>query len=132
MTTLKFELIHGLALGDKKHKHVELRAPLAGDVMDAQEESEKLVYAMHDGSLAPQLVTSPSLVGAHVLRRQIVRLGEIEGPLDLDVLKKLHLEDFELIQAKAAELDSALANRAREVMSGVAARGRDDGGGGGP
>jgi phage FluMu protein gp41 len=128
--TLKFELIHGLALGEKLHKHVELRAPTAGDVIDAQEEAEKLVYAMQDGNLAPQLVTSPSLAGTHVLRRQIVKLGEIQGPLDLDVLRKLHLEDFELIQVKVAELDQALA--ARRAASEVNTRGRDDGGGGGP
>ncbi len=129
--SLKFDLIHGLVLdpGKSPLKAVELRAPTAGDVIDAQEESEKLVYAMVDGNLAPTLVTSPSLVGTHVLRRQVVRLGDIHGPIDLAVLKKLHIEDLELLQAKAAELDSALA--ARAASREVTARGRDDGGGDG-
>jgi phage FluMu protein gp41 len=126
--SLKFDLIHGLVIGEKSLKPVELRAPTAGDVIDAQEESEKLVYAMIDGNLAPTLVTSPALVGTNVLRRQIVCIGDVLGPIDLALLKKLHIEDLELIQGKAGELDQALATRAtREVTT----RGRDDGGGGG-
>lgn len=127
---LKFDLIHGLAVGEKNFKNVELRAPTAGDVIDAQEESEKLVYALINGQLTPTLVTSPSLVGINVLRRQIVRIGEVTGPVDVAVLKKLELEDFELIQAKAGELDQALA--AQRAAREVADRGRDDGGGDGP
>lgn len=130
--SLKFDLIHGLTLepGKPPLKSVELRAPTAGDVIDAQEESEKLVYAMVEGSLAPTLVTSPSAVGVNVLRRQIVRLGDLHGPLELVVLKKLHIEDLELLQARAGELDAALARQA--ASREVAQRGRDDGGGGGP
>lgn len=126
---LKFDLIHGLAVGEKNFKNVELRAPTAGDVIDAQEESEKLVYALIDGQLAPTLVTSPSLVGMNVLRRQIVRIGEVGGPIDAAVLKKLPIEDLEIIQEKAGELDAALA--ARAAARKVTARGRDDGGGSG-
>lgn len=127
--SLKFDLIHGLVLNEKALKRVELRAPNAGDVIDAQEESEKLVYAMINGSLAPTLVTSPSLVGINVLRRQVRLLDEPNLILELSLLKKLHIDDLELIQAKAGELDQALASRAaaREVTD----RGRDDGGGGG-
>lgn len=128
--SLKFDLIHGLVIGEKSLTHIELRAPTAGDVIDAQEESEKLVYAMQDGQLAPMLVTSPALVGINVLRRQIVKINDILGPVDLVLLKKLHIEDLELIQAKAGELDQALASRAR-TASEVTARGRDDGGGDG-
>lgn len=129
---LKFDLIHGLVIeaGKPPLKAVELRAPTGGDVIDAQEESEKLVYAMTDGVVTPTLVTSPSLAGIHVLRRQIVRLGDIQGPLDLDFLKKLDIEDFEMIQAKARELDEALA--AQHAAREATARGRDDGGGDGP
>lgn len=125
---MQFDLVRGIKLGEKTHQHVELRPATAGDVIDATEESEKLVYAVVKGDVVPTLVTSPGLVGSNVLRRQIVRLGEIQGPIDLDVLKRLEIDDFELLQAKADELDRAHAARATRE---VAARGRDDGGGGG-
>lgn len=134
---LEFDLKHGLTLGEgagaKTRKHVTLRAPTAGDVIEAQEESEKLVYAADAaGNVAPSLVTSPSLTGIHVLRRQIVKLDELHGPLDLVLLKKLHIEDFELIQTKAQELDAASNQAARTASREVTQRGRDDGAGRGP
>lgn len=134
---LEFDLKHGLTLGEgadaKTRRHVTLRAPIAGDVIEAQEESEKLVYAADAaGHVAPSLVTSPSLTGIHVLRRQIVKLDELHGPLDLHLLKKLHIEDFEMIQAKAEELDAASNAAARTASREVAQRGRDDGASHGP
>jgi phage FluMu protein gp41 len=134
---LEFDLKHGLTLGEgaevKTRKHVTLRAPTAGDVIEAQEESEKLVYAADAaGNVQPTLVTSPALTGIHVLRRQLVKLDDIHGPLDLSLLKKLHIEDFELIQAKAQELDAASSQAARTASREVTQRGRNDGDGGGP
>lgn len=134
---LEFDLKHGLTLGEgadtKTRKHVTLRAPTAGDVIDAQEESEKLVYAADAaGNVQPTLVTSPSLTGIHVLRRQIVKLDELHGPLDLALLKKLHIEDFEIIQAKAAEIEVASNASARTASQEVTQRGRGDGASRGP
>lgn len=134
---LEFDLKHGLTLGEganvKTRKHVTLRAPTAGDVIEAQEESEKLVYAADAaGNVAPTLVTSPTLTGIHVLRRQIVKLDELHGPLPLDLLRKLHIEDFDLIQTKAQELDAAGNQAARTASREVTQRGRDDGAGRGP
>jgi len=130
MATHKFELKVGLKLEDKLYKHVELRAVTAGDVIDAQEESERLVHTLQNGVPTPVLVTSPSLVAVNVLRRQIVRIGNIEGPLDIDVMRKFDITDFEMIQDEAAKLDIAMA--ATRAVSEVTERGRDDGGGGGP
>ncbi len=135
--SLEFDLRHGLTLGEdadaKTRKHVKLRAATAGDVIEAQEESEKLVYAADAaGNIMPTLVTSPSLTGIHVLRRQIARLDDLHGPLDLALLKKLHIEDFDLIQAKAQELDAAGNQAARTASREVAQRGRDGGDGRGP
>lgn len=134
---LEFELKHGLTLGEggeqRTRKRIKLRAPTAGDVIEAQEESEKLVYATDaQGNVVPALVTSPALTGIHVLRRQIVRLDDVHGPLDLVLLKKLHIEDFELIQAKAQELDAASGQAARTASREVTQRGRNDGDGGSP
>lgn len=127
---LEFDLTHGLTLGEggkeRTLKHVVLRAPEPGDIIDAGEESEKLVYALQNGELAPVLVTSPTLSGVHVLRRQIVMLGDVHGPLDLALLKRLPLSDFNVLQSKAEEIDAAIAAEAERASQAVTQRGRDD------
>lgn len=131
MARIELTLTHGLQIGNDTLKAAVLREPTAGDIIDAQEEAEKLVYAVDaDGHrIVPTLVASPTMVGVHVLRRQIVQIGNISGPIELDMLKRLHPEDFALLQAKADELDTATA--AEIASREVARRGRDDGDGGG-
>ncbi|WP_456304792.1 hypothetical protein [Aeromonas media] len=48
---------------------------------------------------------------------------EIRGPIDINIIRKLHVEDFDLIQRKAQELDQALAE---DLAKRVEARGRSD------
>lgn len=131
MASVTLTLTHGLLVGSDTLKDVVLREPTAGDIIEAQEESEKLVYAVEtEGNrIVPTLVASPTMVGVHVLRRQIVKIGNLSGPLELDMIKRLHPEDFGLLQAKADELDAA-AN-AEIASREVARRGRDDGDGAG-
>jgi len=85
------------------------------------------VYAVENNKLVPTLVASPAMVGIHVLRRQIVRIGDVGGPISLDMIKLLHPVDLDLIQKKADELDGAAESEAasREVTQ----RGRDAGDG---
>ena len=120
-------LKHGLKIGEDVLREVTLREPRAGDIIEAQEESEKLVLVPRpDGKGGdPHLVASPTLVGVHVLRRQIVRIGNVQGPLSLSELKRLHPEDLGLIQARADEIDAAVAT-GLELLD----RGRVDGVGG--
>ncbi|MDO9633351.1 MAG: phage tail assembly protein, partial [Humidesulfovibrio sp.] len=60
MATLTITLKDGFQLGADILTEATLREPTAGDVIDAQEESEKLVETL-DG---PRLVSSPTLSGA--------------------------------------------------------------------
>lgn len=131
MARIELTLTHGLVVGDDTLKAVVLREPTAGDIIDAQEEAEKLVYAVDPDTarLVPSLVASPTMVGVHVLRRQIVAIGNLSGPIELAMLKRLHPEDLALLQAKADELDAA-AN-AEIASREVTRRGRDDGDRGG-
>lgn len=112
-----FKLETGLKLGDEPQLECELREPTAGDVIDASEESEKAIVMGGQ----PQLVTSPTLVGINTLRRQIVRIGDIPGPLARETLNRLTPEDLNKIQYEAELLDQA--SRA------VTQRGRADGAG---
>lgn len=131
MATVNLTLTHGLLIGGDTLKDVVMREPSAGDIIEAQEESEKLVYAVDTAGdrIVPTLVASPTMVGVHVLRRQIVKLGNLSGPLELGMIKRLHPEDFGALQAKADELDAATT--AEITSREVARRGRDDGDGGG-
>lgn len=118
MAQVEFALKKGLDVGGLTHTNCVLREPTAGDVIDASEESEKVVLV----GLEPQLVTSPTLVGINTLRRQIVRIGEVNGPLEREMFGKLSPEDLNLIQQQAEQLEQA----ARKVSQ----RGRTDGAGG--
>ncbi|MEW6647188.1 MAG: phage tail assembly protein [Pseudomonadota bacterium] len=128
MAQITIPLQHGIKIGSDNLMEIVLREPLAGDIIEAQEESEKLVYAVEGNKVVPTLVASPTMVGVHVLRRQIVRIGKgdaaVQGPITLDVLKMLHPDDLDLLQGKANELDGATS--AEAASREVAQRGRDD------
>ena len=117
MASVTFDLKDGLLVGTTPQLECEVREPTAGDIIAASEESEKVVMV----ALKPELITSPTMMGINTLRRQVVRIGEIAGPLERDMLDKLSADDLNLIQAKAEELEAA----ARSVSQ----RGRDDGAG---
>jgi len=102
MATIEFCLKQGYQVGKNCHTEVVLREPTAGDVIEANEESEKLIVIPE-----PMFVASPTLVGINVLRRQIVSIGSVSGPLSLAELKNLHPQDLDQIQAEANKLESA-------------------------
>lgn len=133
MPQIHLPLKDGLKVGNDTLMTVVLRDPTGGDIIDAQEESEKLVYAVDPkGGLVPTLVTSPTQMGVNVLRRQIVKFCDggdpVNGPVELALLKKLSPRDLNLLQEKADELDGALSPE--EAGQAMAERGRDEGVGG--
>ena len=117
MVTATVELDGGLTIKDTVHKKAVIREANGGDLIDATEESEKLVI-VGDG---PALVASPTMVGLNTLRRQIVSIGDYPGPLTVAELRKLSATDLSLLQEKASELEQA-------VWKGAADRGRGDAG----
>ncbi|SNS05540.1 Mu-like prophage FluMu protein gp41 [Humidesulfovibrio mexicanus] len=119
MNTLTLTLMDGLAIGEDVLKEAVLRASTCGDIIEAHEESEKLVYTKE----GPRLVSSPTLSGAGMLRRQIVRIGNMQGPFSLQDLHKLSPRDMRALQDAAEALDDAAAGEA------LSARGRDSGAG---
>ena len=115
MSRTEVTLIHGVKVGDEMQLIATLREPTAGDVIDATVESEKLLFT----PAGYQLIASPTLVGANVLRRQIVSIGVLQGPLDLDQIKRLHPEDLNILQDAAERLEQA-------ASQAVTQRGRSD------
>lgn len=125
MALITFELEHGMKAvgGDGEpllYREVGLRELTTPDLIDAQLAAEKVV--VHDSGKAVAY-TSDVLYGLELLRRQIEYIGEIKGPIDIKTIRKLHTEDFDLVQRKAQELDQALAE---ELASRIEARGRSD------
>lgn len=120
--TVEITLLHGLKAGEQVHKKVVVRELRAGDIIDATQESERLV----ETAAGPVLVASPGLVGIHTLRRQIKSIGDIDGPLSLVELRLLHPVDLDLIQEAANKLEAASV-QALEASRKVAQKGRSDG-----
>jgi len=118
MSEITVPLTHGLTVGKAVFKKAVLREPTAGDVIEAQEESEKLVTTF-DEKNKPQheFIPSPTMVGVHVLRRQIKSIDDCSGPLSLDNIKSLHPEDLSLLQEKANELENAAVKVVEEFES---------------
>ncbi|ETS32101.1 hypothetical protein BB987_20380 [Photorhabdus temperata] len=117
---MTFELKHGLAYGQddeaEKQCDVELRQLTAGDLIDAETASERVVMT----EKGPALLSSPALMGYELLRRTIARIGNINGPIPMVLLKTLHQDDLELIAGQAGLQRYA----AMETMKQVADEGR--------
>lgn len=111
-----FKLRKGLKVGDTIHKECEIREPDGAAIIDGSIEAEEL-------RMTPagwMLVSSPALAEMHILRRQIVRIGDHKGPLTLTELKLLSAFDLNLIRAAVEALDVT-------ALQEVGERGRDDG-----
>lgn len=120
MALLTFELTHGITAVSSDdtpitYHEVGLRELTAADLIDAQLESEKVV--VNAGKAVAY--TSDVLYGLNLLCRQVEYIGDIKGPLTIKMLKKLHIDDLDLLRVKTEELDRALTDA-------IAARGRSD------
>jgi len=120
MAEIEFQLIHGLVIGEENTamKDCVLREVTTKDLIESQEAAEKLANT-EDG---PQWVASPTVMNNETLRRQIVRIGNYQGPFSIDDLKRLHKVDYDLINARADELETA----SLAASKAVAQRGRTE------
>jgi phage FluMu protein gp41 len=118
----KFELtfLNGLPYGkgdDVQLQYaVTLRSLTAGDIIDARAESERVV----ETPAGYRLITSNELMALNVLRRQILSVGVIQGPLSIAQLRLLSHSDLQLLESEADALDAA------EMSERLASRGRAD------
>ncbi len=124
MATHEFDLVDGLAIGEGDarvvHKHVTLRTLTAGDLEDAALDAERVIRGDDDNLV---IASSPVLMSNAILRRQILRIGTITGPLPKELLRLLSSIDLELLQAEADRLDAA----GRKLVEAALMRGRPDG-----
>lgn len=105
MAIMTFNLEHGLQVGEKAHFEVGLKELTSGDYIDAQLAAEKVIVN-DDKAIA---YTSDVLYGIELLVRQVEYIGSIQGPISIKELRKLHQDDFKMLQDKASELDALIA-----------------------
>ncbi len=104
MALMTFELTHGYKVGEETHREVGLRELNSGDYIDAQLAAEK-VAVVNGEAIA---YTSNVLYGLELLCLQVEYIGKVQGPLSSKDLRKLHQDDFKLVQEKAKELDEMI------------------------
>ncbi|ECI5214697.1 hypothetical protein DUQ17_22370 [Salmonella enterica subsp. diarizonae] len=111
----------GLPFGsgdDVQMQHdVKLRELTAGDLIDAQVAAEKVVMTKE----GPVLVSSPSLMGLEMLRRQVGSVGCINGPLSMTMIRKLSTDDFQRLSLATELRDMAVAASLTQERGRVAA-----------
>lgn len=90
MATKEGTLKYGLKIGDAVYKDYVLREATTADLFDAEDEAPASKRLAYRGAL---------------LGRQLVKLGELSGPIKLDVIRKLHPKDFDQLVAEQAALD---------------------------
>ena len=114
MAKITFKIKHGLKLEGKPQLEVTLREPDAGMIRESRVASERLMNTKE----GPILVPSPSLARTELLRRQILKVGGIPGPIPEGIFDQLSGVDLALIEAEAIKLDEA-------AFKEVTQRGRD-------
>ena len=90
MATVKGTLKHGLKVGDVRHCDFELRDSTTADMFDAEDDAPAHKRLAFRGAL---------------LARQIVKLGEMSGPLEFSMIRKLDREDFDQLVDAQVEVD---------------------------
>ncbi len=114
MSELTITLLDGFKTGDTVHTEAVLRDPTAKDLVEAAKQAEKPVNTP-DGW---KMLTSDVSLGLYLLRAQIVRIGDHQGPLSEGEIKLLSARDFVLLQGAVGAMDAA------RVTEGIEARGR--------
>lgn len=110
MAILTFDLAHGYKTSESTYTEVGLRKLTTGDYIDAQLAAEKVV--VQNGKALSY--TSDVIMGLELLCRQIEYIGGIKGPFSIKDMRKLHEDDFQLIQDQAQALDNQLAEALAE------------------
>lgn len=125
MADIEITLLHGLKIGEEILTAVVVKDHLtAAEVRDASRAAEQLVMVEVPGTKdrEPMLVVSPTLMAHETLRRQIKSIGNIQGPISLAELGRLHEDDLFLLNQVADNLERIKTSKE------VAQRGRPDAG----
>lgn len=90
MDTIKKKLKDGVEIGGKVAHDFEMRVATAGDMFDAEELAPADKQVAYHGAL---------------ISRQLVRLGDMPGPIDFEVVRRLTPGDFSILYDALKELE---------------------------
>lgn len=110
MTQHSFTLIDGMRIGDELHQKCTVKEPSAGDILDAQQDAERLMATPSGYTL----VISDAVLGFHLARRQITAIGELQGPITEKEMRLLSARDLNQIQQELNHLDQAVLKELEE------------------
>lgn len=88
--TVKGTLKHGLKIGETLHRDYELREAGTADLFDAEDSAPVNKRLAFQGAL---------------IALQLVKLGELSGPIDFKLIRKLHPADFDQLVADKQRAD---------------------------
>lgn len=100
MSKVSFTLPNGLEIGSVVHKEVELRDITAGDIIEANEQSQEVFLT----SQGPVLMCPTDKVVRNMLCRIITKLGSLKMPLSPAEFNKLSAADFDFLAEKYIEM----------------------------
>lgn len=84
-------LPNGITLLGKKHFDFEMREALTGDLLDAELEAD---------------VTKPLHFNAQLMVRQLVRIGDFQGPFTVNMLRDIRPASWRILRSAQQELDA--------------------------
>jgi len=105
MKTVTVTLQKGVIFGGKRHLDAEIRQYTGDELSEAFEESQIDFGSPTEGS---RLVTSPSRLCFNLLRRQLIRIGDHQGPFSMDDIKRLSARDLRQLMVANYQLGKTL------------------------
>ncbi|MPW31792.1 hypothetical protein F9L16_22745 [Agarivorans sp. B2Z047] len=116
--SLTFKFDHGYKPGKsddaRTHFEVELRELTQGDLIDAATESESMRAVVEGGRMRYVMARSEEMFSALLVVKQIKRIGTVQGPFDLSMLRTLHIDDWLMLTEQINALDEAALEAATE------------------
>ena len=91
MKTVKGKLQDGVKIGGKLARAFEMREATAGDMFDAEALAPANKQVTYHGAL---------------ISRQLVSLGDMPGPIDFDIIRRLTPVDFGILYEAQQELEA--------------------------
>lgn len=119
---MEFSLKTGLMYGDEPQLEVETRELTSGDLIEAELAAERLVM---DKAGNPVLAVSQVMFNYELLRRQIKRIGKINGPISIKQLGSLTVEDLEIINSMLSAQELAKSTQVLDQRGRVEATDKD-------
>jgi len=116
---MEITLIHGLTVEQDgepvTHHKTVLKELTVGELFDAQKAAERVIHT----DTGVHLLQSDVEFGIELVRRAIVSIGDIQGPLSVEQMRGLMSSDLTLIQSKLDGYEAA-------AMQAAEARGRSN------